>query len=550
MSRSLAALVGGLVVVAACADDPVAPSGTTPTPSFNQGREAPLHAAAKGRIAGEYIVVLNDGVNPDSVVAATGKTPQHIYRVALSGFAVALSQGELQQLRRDERVKYISENAAVAAAGSEGSGPVGAAAASAAASLSATGRGESSTLAWPQLSTQSVQTTPAGLWGLDRLDGPFDTNGSYYYTDTGAGVNVYVIGTGGYFAHNDFDGLATNRLVKAIDIANPGGTAADCSDGYGTQMAGIIGGTTHGVAKGVKLWAVKISTSCTTSVTAANIIAAADWLTFNAKRPAVIHYGYISVGGNQAIDDAITRSISYGLTWIVPADGDACTETPGRVPLAITVGRSTNTDGYSRGFGSCVDLFAPGDALVPTIGSPTATTTASGYYATGAAHVAGIAALFLKAKTTATPGEVAAAIRNGAVLDQLGSLPASTVNRLAGTQLGYCTSAGVNCFNTDGQTSFPDQASPTSVGGAYGFYLSGPGVQRIWLRGTPGTNFNLYYDEWNGSSWVQKAKKETTSTNEFLQYTSTCGGATTCYKRARVQSLLGTGTFNLWFDWQ
>lgn len=154
-----------------------------------------------------------------------------------------------------------------------------------------------------------------------------------------------------------------------------------------------------------------------------------------------------------------------------------------------------------------------------------------------------LAALFLKAKPTATPGEVAAVIRNGAYLNRLSGVPAGTVNRLAGIQTGVCGSVGVNCPNWNGYPSFPDDGDVSR-----GFYYSGSGVQRIWLRGAPGTNFNLYYEEWNGSSWIQKSKKETTSTNEFLQYTSTCSPG--CYKRVRVQSLLGTGDFILWFDRQ
>ena len=52
--------------------------------------------------------------------------------------------------------------------------------------------------------------------------------------------------------------------------------ADDCA-GHGTHVAGTIGGTTYGVAKGVHLVAVRVL-DCTGWGTYSQIIAGVDWL--------------------------------------------------------------------------------------------------------------------------------------------------------------------------------------------------------------------------------------------------------------------------------
>lgn len=536
MARKSVLLASGLLLVAACADSPTAP-GTRPgiTPNLNQGREAPLHAVAKGRIPDEYIVVLNDGVSPDSVVATTGKTAKHVYRSSINGFAMTLTQGELQRLRRDERIKYIAENGRISKV--QGVPPGG---------TQGTLVGSPDQL-WSGVGKSTQQSVGAGLWGIDRLDRRTGWGLIYGYTDTGAGVNVYMFDSGGNFGHNDFDGLASNRYIKGKDFVTPGGTAADC-DGHGTHTGGTVGGTIHGVAKGVKLYAVRVL-DCYGNGTWDQFIAGVDWLNFNGKKPAVVN---ASMGGGyyQAANDAVNKSVLYGFTWVVSAGNsadDACYYSPASAANAITVAAMNSSDYRSTfsNYGPCVDLYAPGEYVQSAyIGSATATAIFDGT-SMAAPHVAGVAALFLKAKTTATPGEVLSVLRKAAFYNEVYGNVGSTPNVLVGTQHGSCAATGPGqCYNFDGNTYFPDNDGT-------GYYWSMAGVQRVWLRGTVGMDVNLYYDEWNGSSWIQKAAKTSTSNNEFLQYTSTCNNYYDgCFKRVRVQSALGTGQFNLWFDWQ
>ena len=65
-------------------------------------------------------------------------------------------------------------------------------------------------------------------------------------------MTAYVIDTGIRTSHSEFGG----RAVSGFDAVD-GGAADDCN-GHGTHVAGTIGGSTYGVAKGVKLVAVRV----------------------------------------------------------------------------------------------------------------------------------------------------------------------------------------------------------------------------------------------------------------------------------------------------
>src|SRR5438034_11325926 len=89
-------------------------------------------------------------------------------------------------------------------------------------------------------------------WGLDRIDQQTEPlSRTYTYTSDGAGVNVYIIDTGIWTLTADFEGRADN-VYDAFGL-----TGEDCH-GHGTHVAGIVGGATYGVAKGVSLHAVRV----------------------------------------------------------------------------------------------------------------------------------------------------------------------------------------------------------------------------------------------------------------------------------------------------
>ncbi len=345
---------------------------------------APIVGAdAPNAIPGQYIVVFDLEAGNAEVEHAIGQARgqgaeiHYRYEHAFKGFAATLPEQALQGLQHNPHVLYIEANQTVTA--------------------------------------DTDQVNPPS-WGLDRIDQrALPLNAKYTYNFTGTGVNAYIIDTGILPTHVDFGG----RAFVAYDAVGDGQNGIDCN-GHGTHVAGTVGGTTYGVAKGVKLYAVRVL-DCSGSGTNAGVIAGVDWVTANHVDPAVAN---MSLGGtaSDAVDLAVNNSITAGVTYSVAAGNnkrDACKFSPARVPAALTTAATTNTDtraSYSN-YGVCVDLFAPGSGITSAwIGSTTATNTISGT-SMATPHVTGVAALYLQAHPTALPAAVATAIKSNATLN-------------------------------------------------------------------------------------------------------------------------------------
>ena len=109
-------------------------------------------------------------------------------------------------------------------------------------------------------------------WGLDRIDQrALPLNNSYTYPNTAAGVTAYIIDTGIRTTH------AIRRARDLGTNTTGDGNNRDCN-GHGTHVAGTVGGTTYGVAKGVTLVAVRVL-DCDGSGNSAGVIAGIDWVT-------------------------------------------------------------------------------------------------------------------------------------------------------------------------------------------------------------------------------------------------------------------------------
>jgi subtilisin family serine protease len=355
------------------------------------GGDGSVHRSAR-HIPGRYIVVLNSSADTaavaNSVRSLNGARIHHTYERGVKGLAVEISDADAQALARDSRVQFVEEDATV-----------------------------------------SVASTP---WGLDRIDQrSLPLNDSYVTTGTGAGVTVYVVDTGIFAEHSDFGG----RVVSGFNaIADNGGTA-DCN-GHGTHVAGIIGGSNFGVAKSATLVPVRVM-DCDGSGTISTLLAGLDWILQDhalATGPAVVN---LSLGGDasSALDTEVNSLISAGMTTVVAAgnsNADACAMSPARVPGALTVGASTETDERAAfsNYGSCVDLFAPGTSIVSDwYSSPTATAISSGT-SEAAPFVAGVAALVLEKYPTASPATVSQTVVSVATIDVLGSVGTGSPNLL------------------------------------------------------------------------------------------------------------------------
>ena len=361
-------------------------------------------------IPGQYIVVFAEDAESrtalgdhagvlgraQALTRGTNAIPEFVYSAALRGFSARMSEAEAVALSRDPRVAFVEEDSIMEA-----------------------------------LVTQTNAT-----WGLDRIDQrnlPLST--TYTYTSTGSGVNAYIIDTGIRTTHTQFGG----RAFGAFTSINDGGGTQDCN-GHGTHIAGTVGGSIHGVAKAVRLHAVRVL-SCAGSGTTSGVIAGVDFVRTNGVRPAVAN---MSLGGgvSTALDTAVINAINAGIQFVVSAGGsnsNASNASPARVAAAITVGSSTMTDARSSfsNFGSVVDLFAPGSSITSAWHtSNTDTRTISGT-SMATAHVTGVAARFLQTSPAASPAAVRNALVADATLNVLTGIPAGTPNRLlfrAGTQ--------------------------------------------------------------------------------------------------------------------
>jgi len=364
-------------------------------------RGAKFHRKGVRAVPNQYIVVLDQDATgkagdvrasqrqATAILQMVAREPTQVYGHAINGFTAQLTEEEALQLSEDPRVLFVEEDSVMEAVATQSNPP----------------------------------------WGLDRIDQrTLPLSRSYTYATTGAGVNVYVVDTGIRRTHSQFGG----RALVGFDAMNDGRNTNDCN-GHGTHVAGTIGGSTYGVAKSVRLFAVRVL-GCSGSGTTSGVIAGVDWVTANHADPAVANMS-LGGGASTALDTAVRNSIAAGVTYAIAAGNshtNASNQSPARVSQAITVGSTTQSDARSSfsNFGSVVDIFAPGSGIVSAwYTSDSATASLSGT-SMASPHVAGVAARYLERTPAATPAEVRNEIVNNATANQLSGVPGTTANRL------------------------------------------------------------------------------------------------------------------------
>jgi len=305
-----------------------------------------------------------------------------VYTHGLKGFSAVIPNERVAEVRNDPQVDYIAPDVAVSA---------------------------------------SSQVLP---WGVNRVDADLSSTKAGNGWGAVKGVSVYVIDTGIY-KHHDLN------VVKHINFRGDNKNY-DC-DGHGTHVAGTVGAQDNafavvGVSPAAPLTGVKVL-GCAGGGTISTLVAGINWVTANAKKPAVAN---LSLATNdpcrlvsnacKAIDDAVKKSRNSGVFYAVAAGNDgknACSYSPARAGAGTNNGIATvaatnskNAEIRISNYGPCVDLWAPGARILSTKrGGGTR-------YETGTSmatpHVSGGAALYRRAHPKSRPSGVEAALKNAA----------------------------------------------------------------------------------------------------------------------------------------
>jgi oryzin len=262
--------------------------------------------------------------------------------------------------------------------------------------------------------SQSVLTQNPATWGLGRLSHRDPGSTDYMYDGSaGEGTYAYMIDTGLYTGHFEFEGRASfgyNALP---------GTADSDRQGHGTHTAGTVGGKTFGVAKHAQLIAVKVfdeGGGLTSKILDGFNWAVSDIRSKGRVGKAVIN---MSLGGghSDAFNAAVQAAYDAGIVTVVAAGNqgrDVGNDSPASAPAAITVSAVDQTDAqpsYSN-FGRSVDIYAPGSNILSAgIAGPTATMAMSGT-SMAAPHVTGLVLYLMAKEGVSSPNDIVAKLKH------------------------------------------------------------------------------------------------------------------------------------------
>ncbi|KAF2758333.1 hypothetical protein EJ05DRAFT_485473 [Pseudovirgaria hyperparasitica] len=301
------------------------------------------------------------------------------------------------------------------------------------------------------------ETDKNSPWGLARISHrdslSFGTYNKYLYSaDGGEGVDVYVIDTGTYIKHTDFEGRA--HWGKTI----PSGDADEDGNGHGTHCSGTIAGKKYGVAKKANVYAVKVLRS-NGSGSMSDVVSGVEWAAeAHLKKVEEAKAGKVSkkwkgsaanmsLGGGKSptLDRAVNAAVEIGIHFAVAAgndNADSCNYSPASAEKAVTVGASTLADerAYFSNFGKCNDIFAPGLNIKSTWNAGENSTNTISGTSMASPHIAGLLAYYLSlqpAKSSSyavaeiTPAKLKKDIISIATKGALSEVPSSTTNILA-----------------------------------------------------------------------------------------------------------------------
>ncbi|KAI1744213.1 oryzin precursor [Xylaria scruposa] len=327
---------------------------------------APLFETRGKAIPGKWIVVMKENYEASgkrSVAVETLVTPKHTYSMGnFKAYAIDAADEMINKVAELDSVAYIEPDTIV------------------------------------EIATTAFETDSP--WGLARISSRTPNASTYFYDDiAGEGTYTYIIDSGIYTDHPEFEGRATWGKSFVADDQKP---TVD-ENGHGTHVAGIAGSKTYGVAKKTNLIAVKVL-NAGGSGPISQIIAGIQWVVDDAKSKnrlnksvANISLGSIAIG-NSSMSLAAGAAVEEGL-FIAAAAGNSQTPveffSPAQYPTVCSIAASAPDDAraYFSNYGNGIDLFAPGVDVISTYANGS-TAILSGT-SMAAPHITGLGAYLL-----------------------------------------------------------------------------------------------------------------------------------------------------------
>jgi subtilisin family serine protease len=296
-------------------------------------------------------------------------------------------------------------------------------------------------------------------WGLDRIDSREGLTTSFTYTDTGAGVDAYILDSGINIQHVDFTNRIDLTLSRNFSPDQSPNDVSDCN-GHGSHVSGICCGSSKGVAKEATIIAVRIF-DCGNVGPLSQVLEGINYIISTSKsrgsRRAVVN---MSFGGSRSsiLDDAIKALHDANVAVSASAGNEvsnACEISPAGSPFAFTVAASDIRDTFASysNFGPCVSVIAPGNAIESDwIGSNVATHVLSGT-SMSAPFATGIMSTFLQSSSTASVSEVYSVLTCSGTPNLISQVPVNTPDLLVYTPPsgwnGGCVPIGASGGSSD-----------------------------------------------------------------------------------------------------
>ncbi|MDQ4065687.1 MAG: S8 family serine peptidase [Actinomycetota bacterium] len=299
---------------------------------------ASLQVPAGAEPVGRYIVVLEDGFDPDAVATehsrSYGARVSFVYEHALRGYAAQMSEEAARRVANDPRIDYVDVDLP---------------------------------------SKAFAQTLPTGV---NRIDGELNTLAKIDGLDERIDVDVAVLDTGVDLDHPDLN------VVANTGCTGGGPFSKKCTDGkgdddngHGTHVAGIAAAIDNGigvvgVAPGARIHSVKVL-DARGSGYISWIVAGIDWVTARASTIEVANMSLGASGYTSSFHTAVKNSVAKGVVHVVAAGnekqdvygadgvfGNSDDVQPASYPEAATISALADADGIPGGLATTRTAFS------------------------------------------------------------------------------------------------------------------------------------------------------------------------------------------------